>query len=58
MDLDCAPIRSVNGEEKHAVIRARNWLRLEYRPSSAARFTPLASRVSYAGAVKTLSGAC
>lgn len=57
MDLDCAPIRSVEGEDKHAVIRARNWLRLEYRPCSAARFTPLASRVSYAGAVKTLSGA-
>ena len=57
MDLDCAPVRSVNGEEKHGVIRARNWLRLEYRPCSAARLTPLGSRVSCAGAVKTLSGA-
>jgi hypothetical protein len=57
VDLDGAPVLNLNGEEKHGVIKARNWLRLEFPPTSAAGMTPLASRVSCAGAVKTLSGA-
>ena len=56
-DLDGPIIRDEDDEERQGVMRARNWLRLDYSQPSAARLTPLASRVSCAGAVKTLSGA-
>jgi hypothetical protein len=57
LDVDGPNIRNADGEERDGVIRARNWLRLEYSQPSAARLTPRGSRVSCVGAVKTLSGA-
>jgi hypothetical protein len=57
LDVDSPVTRDVDGEEKEGVIRSRNWLRLQSCPINIAPSSPLASRVTCLGAVKTLSGA-